>query len=89
MWGNDPNQRLTIYERLSWGTGFDGVYDTNTKHFTGQMRSQFAYSLARDRELGLWFAYPLVLKSLTIRTNQDLGYQPIRRSTSIIATFSE
>lgn len=59
VWGNDPNQRLTIYERLSWGTGFDGIYDTNTKLFTGQMRSQLAYSLARDRELGLWFAYPL------------------------------
>ena len=59
IWGNDPNQRLTVFQRLSWGTGFDGVYDTNTKLFTGQQRSQFAYSLARDRELGLWFAYPL------------------------------
>src|SRR5690606_6879375 len=38
VWGHDPNNRLTIFERLSWGVGFDRVYDTDTKLYTAQQR---------------------------------------------------
>jgi hypothetical protein len=59
LWPEDPTQRVRLMDRLSWGIGFDGVWDTEDRIFVGQQRMQLAYSVGPNRELGVWGAFSL------------------------------
>lgn len=73
LWGNDPSERLRLMDRLSWGIGFDGIWDTEHRVFVGQQRMQFAYSVAPNRELGVWGSFSLG-EELSTSTDPPLDF---------------
>jgi hypothetical protein len=72
IWHQDHNVRLTNLERVSWGFGFDGVYDSEHRIFVGQHRAQLGYAMAPHREVGTWFTVPLGSEVATVATEPDV-----------------
>jgi hypothetical protein len=72
IWGDSPTTRVLPFARVSWGLGFDGVYDSENRVFVGQHRAQLAYAVAPNRELGMWGAIPLGSEVARAATEPDL-----------------
>jgi hypothetical protein len=81
IWPEAPVLRPPLRNRLSWGVVYDALYDSELETFIGQFRTQFGYSIAPDRECGLWFAVPL-----HDETSLDPG-TPLLVDTSALVTF--
>jgi hypothetical protein len=72
MWGESPTMRVLPFARVSWGFGFDGLFDSENRVFIGQHRAQLAYALAPNREVGMWGAIPLGSEVARAATEPDL-----------------
>jgi hypothetical protein len=48
-----------LFQRLSGGTVYDGIYDSEHRAYMGQVRSQVGYAIAPQREFGGWFTMPM------------------------------
>lgn len=54
VWEESAVNRFGWVNRVSWGFGFDGIWDSEEQIFVGQLRPQLAYAVASNRELGVW-----------------------------------
>lgn len=61
-----------LFQRLSGGTVYDGVYDSEHRVYVGQVRSQIAYALAPSREVGAWFTIPMQGSATNVGPNAPL-----------------
>jgi hypothetical protein len=72
IWNDSPVERVLPFARVSWGMGFDGLFDSENRVFVGQHRAQLAYAVAPNRELGMWGAIPLGSEVARAATEPDL-----------------
>lgn len=56
IWPAEPAGTPRPIDRISWGSGFDSIYDSEHRVFLGQIRTQMAFAVSRFQEAGLWFA---------------------------------
>lgn len=59
IWPLDAEIYPGFFDRISYGFGYDGFYDSESRVYLGQTRAQLAYALSPSREWGVWGAIPL------------------------------
>lgn len=57
IWEED--QFLPPFRRISFGSVYDGLYDSENREFIGQIRSQISFANTRSSEAGVWFDIPV------------------------------
>ncbi|MBY0587748.1 hypothetical protein K2X85_11245 [bacterium] len=72
VWSESPADRMLRFARVSWGFGFDGLFDSENRVFVGQHRAQLAYAVAPNRELGMWGTIPLGSEVARAATEPDV-----------------
>lgn len=72
IWPSDMGIVPGLFQRISWGTVYDFLYDSDHRSNMGQMRNQLAFAMAPQRECGLWFTIPMQSDSTIVGPNSPL-----------------
>ncbi|MFO0946439.1 MAG: hypothetical protein U1D30_10890 [Planctomycetota bacterium] len=72
IWPPDTGVVPGLFQRISWGTVYDFLYDSDHRSNMGQMRNQLAFAMAPQRETGFWFTVPMQSDSTLIGPNAPL-----------------